>query len=93
MTDREKAIVMAHTGICMLTGDKFTIFHKYVDELMGRPVFTHEIGLLADTIKEKSKSDFIALCNENDLGVDCIDRKEFIDWINVWDIIPIIKNL
>ena len=30
MTDKEKAIVMAHTGICMLTGDKFQIFHKYV---------------------------------------------------------------
>lgn len=23
---------------------------------------------------------------------DCIDRKEFIDWINVWDITPIIKR-
>lgn len=36
MTDREKAIVMAHTGICMLTGDKFRIFHKYVEDIMGR---------------------------------------------------------
>ncbi len=62
MTDREKAIVMAHTGICMLTGDKFQIFHKYVEDIMGRPIWTHEMGLLADTIKEKSKADFIALC-------------------------------
>ena len=62
MTDREKAIVMAHTGICMLTGDKFQIFHKYVEDIMGRPIFTHEIGWLADTIKEKSKADFIELC-------------------------------
>lgn len=35
MTDREKAIVMAYTGICMLKGDKFQIFHKYVDKLIG----------------------------------------------------------
>ena len=62
MTDRETAIVMAHTGICMLAGDKFSIFHKYVEDIMGRPIMTHEIGLLADVIKEKSKADFISLC-------------------------------
>lgn len=62
MTDREKAIVMAYTGVCMLKEDKFQIFHKYVEELFGRPVFTHEIGFLADKIKEKSKADFIKLC-------------------------------
>ena len=64
MTDKEKAIIMAHTGICMLTGNKFQIFHKYVDDIMGRPIMTHEIGLLADVIKEKSKDDFIALCKD-----------------------------
>ena len=64
MTDREKAIVMAHTGICMLTGDKFKIFHGYVEDIMGRSVWTHELGIgtIADEIKEKSKDDFIALC-------------------------------
>ena len=31
MTDREKAIVMAYTGIAMLTGEKFPIFHEYVE--------------------------------------------------------------
>ena len=62
MTDKEKAIVMAYTGICMLTGDKFQTFHKYVEDIMGRPIMTHEIGLLEDTIKEKTKADFLALC-------------------------------
>jgi hypothetical protein len=62
MTDEEKAIVMAYTGVCMLTEDKFQIFHKYVEALMGRPVYTHELGFLADTIKEKAKVDFIMLC-------------------------------
>ena len=64
MTDREKAIVMAHTGICMLTGDKLQIFYKYVEEIIGRPIMTHEIGLLAEVIKEKSKDDFISLCKD-----------------------------
>ena len=36
MTDKEKAIVMAYTGICMLTGDKFQIFHKYVRQYPGK---------------------------------------------------------
>lgn len=67
MTDREKAIIMAHTGKCMLTGDKFQIFHKYVEDIMGRPVWTHEMGIksIADEIQEKSKSDFIALCRDD----------------------------
>ena len=66
MTDREKAIIMAYTGTCMLTGDKFQIFHKYVEDIMGRPIWTHEMGIksIADEIKEKSKSDFIALCDD-----------------------------
>ena len=68
MTDREKAIVMAFTGKCMLTEDKFHIFHEYIEEIMGRPVFTHELadkGVSAE-IKEKSKDDFIALCEEDE---------------------------
>lgn len=66
MTDREKAIVMAYTGVCMLSGDKFQIFHKYVEDIMGRPVYTHEMAIKAidDEIKEKAKADFIALCAE-----------------------------
>ena len=62
MTDREKAIVTAYTGLCMLAGDKFQIFHKYVEDIMGRPIWTHEIGLLADEIKGKSEADFMSLC-------------------------------
>ena len=64
MTKRECAIIMAHTGICMLTGEDFPIFHKYVEDIMGRPVWTHELGVgnIADKIKERSKDDFIEIC-------------------------------
>lgn len=82
MTDKEKAIVMAHTGICMLTGDKFQIFHQYVEDIMGRPIMTHEIGWLADTIKEKSKDDFLVLCAEQEPCNDAISRKALIERIN-----------
>lgn len=64
MTDKEKAIVMAFTGVTMLAGDKFNIFHKYVEDIMGHPIQTIELAMLADKIKEKSREDFIKLCEE-----------------------------
>lgn len=73
MTDKEKAIVMAYTGACMLIGDKFKIFHEYVENIMGRPVYTHEMAIKAvsDEITEKAKVDFIALCAEQE---DVLDK-------------------
>ena len=60
MTKREAAIVGAYTGI--LLGD-FSDLHGYIEEILGRPVFTHELGNkeLAEHIKDVSKSDFLAL--------------------------------
>jgi len=64
MTDKEKAIVTAYTGVTMLAGDKFQIFHKYIEDILGRPVWTHELASekVWEEIKEKSKEDFINLC-------------------------------
>ena len=72
MTDKEKAIVMAHTGICMLTGEKFRVFHAYIEDIMGRPVYTHELAIqsISDEIKEKSRDDFIKLCREEQESCD-----------------------
>lgn len=66
MTDLEKAVVMAHTGITMLAGEKFSIFHKYIEDKLGRPIWTHELASKAlwDEINEKTKDDFIAICND-----------------------------
>lgn len=66
MTDKEKAIVMAYTGVVMLKGDKIQIFYKYVEKIMGRPILTHEMAQLATEIKEKSKDDFISLCADEE---------------------------
>lgn len=68
MTDREKAIIMAHTGVTMLTGEKFPVFHKYIEGIMGCPVYTHELASenVWDQIKDKSRADFIKLCKEGD---------------------------
>lgn len=62
MTKRECAIIMVHTGTCMLKGKDIEYFYEYLMELMGRPVFTHEIPQLEEELKEKSREDFINLC-------------------------------
>ena len=64
MTKRECAVIMAFTGVCMLKGDDLKYFYEYVFEIMGRPIFTHEIAKYADEIKEKAKPDFIRICAE-----------------------------
>lgn len=78
MTDREKAIVMAHTGICMLAGEKFGVFHAYIEDIMGRPVYTHELAIqsISDEIKEKSRDDFIKLCKEEQEPCEDVIRRE-----------------
>ena len=62
MTKQECAIIMAHTGVCMLTGDNRRCFYEYVDQIMGRQLFTHEHAIYADEIKANAKHDFIMLC-------------------------------
>ena len=87
MTDKEKAIVMAHTGICMLAGEKFGVFHAYIEDILGRPVYTHELATqsISDEIKEKSRDDFIKLCmEEQEPCSDAISRQAAIDTIESW---------
>ena len=87
MTDKEKAIVMAYTGVVMLKGDKIQIFYKYVEKIMGRPILTHEMAQLATKIKEKSKDDFMTLCkestNEWTYNKKNIKRKEIIEMLTM----------
>lgn len=58
MTKREAAIVSAYTGY--LIGE-FSDFHAYAEEIMERPVFTHEFPSISDELKEKSKADFMSI--------------------------------
>ncbi len=61
MTDRERAIVGAFTGVLM--GD-FQTMHEYIEEVMGRPMQTMEMAVeaVAEQIKEAARADFLALC-------------------------------
>ena len=64
MTDREKAIVMAYTGVVMLSGNKLGIFYEYIYDKLGHPILTHELASpdVWNKIKEAAKDDFLALC-------------------------------
>ena len=63
MTKREASIVSAFTGIML--GD-FSDLHKYVEEIMERPVFIHEMGdrRIASEIKENARNGFTNLIVE-----------------------------
>jgi len=60
MNKREAAIVSAYTGY--LIGE-FAEMHKYIEELLGHSVFTHQLGDKAtfDKIQQLSKKDFVSI--------------------------------
>lgn len=71
MTKRECAVVMAHTGVTMLTGDNYRAFQEYVEEILKRPMRWKsmlEAENLFKEIREKSSSDFLKLCNGGTLN-------------------------
>lgn len=64
MTKHEKVVVSAFTGVLMCDFDDL---HSYIEEKLGRPVFTHELAdkQIAEEIKLAAKDEFLAICNRN----------------------------
>lgn len=60
LTREQAAIIGAFTGI--LCGP-FEDLHQYIEKVMGRPVWTHEMGdrETMERIKELAKPDFMML--------------------------------
>jgi len=56
----QAAIVSAYTGFMC---GSFSDMYKYIEDIMERPVFTHELGSadLVVEIKERSKEDFVRI--------------------------------
>lgn len=81
MTKREAAIVRAYTGY--LIGE-FSDFHAYAEEIMRRPIFTHEFPNIADELKEKSEKDFISIKIEEEapemLYYSPFERDSWVDF-------------
>ena len=81
MTLRERVVVEVYTGVCMTSPEERNEVYKYMAQIMGREVYTHELAYatIQDELKEKSKADFIALCDEN---------KHRVDWIKCSERLP-----
>ncbi len=69
MTKKEAAIISAYTGI--LIGD-MEDYHRYIEIILGRPVFTAEIPKLQNEIKSLAKKDF---CNIKITDTTRIDER------------------
>lgn len=61
MTRREAAIVAAYTGTML---GLFSDMHEYIEEIMGRPVFVHELlgnTETANEVRDRAREDFFNL--------------------------------
>ena len=65
MTYRERVIISAYTGYLMCD---FPDMHKYIEDKLGRPVWTHEMAekSMLEEIRKAVYPDFVALCGHKD---------------------------
>lgn len=63
MTYKEAVIISAYTGFLMCDFDDV---HKYIEEKLGRSVWSHELvtGKIQNEIRQKCKPEFLKLCEE-----------------------------
>ena len=63
MTNKEKIIVSAYTGVLMCDFDEM---HRYIEEKLKRPVWTHELGneKVIEKIRDAIRSDFLSICDD-----------------------------
>lgn len=64
MTRREATIVSAYTGYLIGRADDL---YKYLSELVGRPIYTHEIPSVLDEYHDRIRQDFVALEVEDEI--------------------------
>ena len=64
MTLRERVIVEVYTGYCMTSANERDEVYKYMNQIMNRPVYTHELAdkKIQEELRKRSKEDFIYLC-------------------------------
>jgi len=62
LTRQQAAVLTVMTGV--LCGE-FSDFHEYVERIMGRPVFTHEMADEAFWLeaKRRARTDFLKIAN------------------------------
>ena len=63
MTMEERLIVSAYTGHLMCN---FELVHEYIEKIMGRPVYTHEMSteFFEKELRKKISPEFLKLCGD-----------------------------
>ena len=63
MTNKEKIVVSAYTGVLMCDFDEM---HQYIEKKLKRPVWTHELGneKIIEKIRDATRNDFLSICND-----------------------------
>lgn len=66
LTREQAAIVGAYTGVLC---SAFSDLHALIEQLVGRPVFTHELAdpMMKELIRDRAKARFLAICAEGTL--------------------------
>lgn len=65
LTKKQAIVITGYTGI--LAGNVFGDFHADLEKRLGRPVWTHEMPHLKETISDLYKDDFLSMCwSENE---------------------------
>lgn len=74
MTTAEKVVVSAYTGYLMCD---FYFVHQYIERVMGRPVYTHEMGTddFEKALREKVKPDFLKICKGEEVHLHLRNKK------------------
>lgn len=68
MTLDERIVVEAYTGYVMTGGasrpEECGLCHKYIEQKMGRPVWTHELAFkeVQEQVRKSVLPDFLRLC-------------------------------
>lgn len=99
MTKWEKVVISAYTGVLMCDFDDL---HKYIEDKLGRPVWTHEPASRAvwAEIAEKTKEDFLAICqreSDNVISRSALlkavgDPDDGMVWPTKHGVVDLIKN-
>ena len=61
LTKEQAAIIGAYTAVAC---GPFDELHEYIERIMKRPVYTHELGdsKVWEQIKQNARGDFLSIC-------------------------------
>lgn len=62
MTVQEAAVISVYTGVSMFEGEDLKYLYRYASDLLERPAQTLDFLVNRETLKEKSRPDFLEIC-------------------------------